>query len=47
MSTPGVGFVAALIFKAAMEDPKRFRRSKTVAAHFGHPRQAVPVWRKG
>jgi transposase len=35
MSEPGVGFVAALTFKAAVDDPKRFRRSKTVAAHFG------------
>lgn len=29
-----MGFVAALTFKAAVDDPKRFRRSKTVAAHF-------------
>jgi transposase len=35
MSAPGVGFVAALTFKAAVDDPSRFRRSKTVAAHFG------------
>ena len=35
MSAPGVGFVAALTFKAAVDDPRRFRRSKTVAAHFG------------
>jgi transposase len=35
MSAPGVGFVAALTYKAAVGDPKRFRRSKTVAAHFG------------
>lgn len=35
MSTPGVGFVTALTFKAAVDDPTRFRRSRTVAAHFG------------
>ena len=35
MSAPGIGFVAALTFKAAVDDPKRFRRSRTVAAHFG------------
>ncbi|MAS15441.1 MAG: hypothetical protein CMH69_19360 [Nitratireductor sp.] len=29
MSAPGVGFVAALTFKAAVDDPRRFRRSKT------------------
>ncbi|MBW4653461.1 MAG: transposase [Kaiparowitsia implicata GSE-PSE-MK54-09C] len=35
MSGPGIGFIAVLTFKAAVDDPKRFRRSKTVAAHFG------------
>jgi transposase len=35
MSAPGVGYITALTFKAAVDDPKRFRRSKTVAAHFG------------
>ena len=35
MSAPGVGYVAALTFKAAVDDPARFRKSKTVAAHFG------------
>ncbi|MCH9026671.1 MAG: IS110 family transposase [Proteobacteria bacterium] len=35
MSTPGVGFVTALTFKAAVDDPHRFKRSRTVAAHFG------------
>lgn len=34
MSAPGVGYVA-LTFKSAVDDPARFRRSKTVAAHFG------------
>ncbi|WP_417812422.1 transposase [Thalassospira alkalitolerans] len=31
----GVGPIAALTFKAAVDDPSRFRRSRTVAAHFG------------
>ena len=35
MSTPGVGFVTALTFKAGVDDPTRFKHSRTVAAHFG------------
>jgi transposase len=35
MSTPGVGPVTALTFKAAVDDPGRFKSSRTVAAHFG------------
>ena len=35
MSAPGAGFVTALTFKAAVDDPNRFKRSRTVAAHFG------------
>jgi len=35
MSTPGVGAVTALHFKAAVEDPTRFKSSRTVGAHFG------------
>ena len=35
MSAPGVGFITALTFKAGVDDPTRFRRSRTVAAHFG------------
>lgn len=35
MTTPGVGYITALTFKAAVDDPKRFRKSNTVAAHFG------------
>jgi transposase len=35
MSVPGVGVVVALTFAAAMDDPGRFRSSKTVGAHFG------------
>lgn len=32
---PGVGPVTALAFKAAIDDPHRFNRSRTVGAHFG------------
>lgn len=35
MAIPGVGPVAALTFRAAVDDPSRFARSRTVAAHFG------------
>jgi len=35
MTVPGVGSVTALTFKAAVDDPSRFRSSRTVAAHFG------------
>ncbi|MBT5840883.1 MAG: IS110 family transposase [Rhodospirillaceae bacterium] len=35
MTTPGVGAITALTFRAAVDDPRRFRRSRTVAAHFG------------
>jgi transposase len=35
MTVPGVGPVAALAFRTGVDDPKRFKRSRTVAAHFG------------
>jgi len=35
MSAPGVGFITALTFKSGVDDPGRFKRSRTVAAHFG------------
>lgn len=35
MGVPGVGEITALSFKAAVDDPRRFRRSRTVGAHFG------------
>lgn len=34
MTLSGVGSIAPLTFKAAVYDPTRLRRSKTVAAHF-------------
>jgi transposase len=35
MGIPGVGGIASLSFKAAVDDPTRFKRSRTVGAHFG------------
>ena len=35
MSVPGVGPVTSLTFKVGVDDPGRFRSSRTVAAHFG------------
>jgi transposase len=35
MTVPGVGAITALTFKAGVDDPMRFKRSRTVAAHFG------------
>jgi len=34
-TVPGVGPVAALAFRCGVDDPHRFKRSRTVAAHFG------------
>ena len=35
MTVPGVGPITAMTFKAAVDDPRRFSRSRTVCAHFG------------
>ena len=35
MTVPGVGPIASLTFKAAVDDPTRFKRLRTVGAHFG------------
>ncbi len=35
MTVPGVGPVTALTFKVAIDDPHRFRKSRTVGAHLG------------
>jgi len=35
MTVPGVGPIASLTFKAAVDDPARFKTSRTVGAHFG------------
>ena len=35
MTVPGIGPVTALSFKSCIDDPSRFKRSKTVGAHLG------------
>ena len=35
MGIPGAGKITALSFKAAEDDPARFKSSRTVGAHFG------------
>ena len=35
MTAPGVGAITALTFKVGVDDPGRFKSSRTVAAHFG------------
>jgi transposase len=35
MSTPGVGAIVSLTYASAIDDPRRFRSSKTVGPHFG------------
>ncbi len=35
MTVPGVGAITALTFKVGVDDPRRFKSSRTVAAHFG------------
>jgi transposase len=35
MSVPGVGPIVALTFASAIDDPARFKSSKSVGAHFG------------
>jgi transposase len=35
MTVPGVGPLAAITFKSAIDDPSRFRKSRSVGAHLG------------
>jgi transposase len=35
MTVPVIGPIAALAFRCGVDDPHRFKRSRTVAAHFG------------
>lgn len=35
MTVPGVGPIASLTIKAAVNDPTRFKRSRIFGAHFG------------
>jgi transposase len=43
MTVPGVGPIASLTFKAAVDDPTRFKRSRTVGAHFWTCRGLMPL----
>src|SRR5215213_9167093 len=50
MTVPGVGAIVAVTFKAAVDDPGRFRRSRDVGAHLGltpKRRQSGEVDRSG
>ncbi|MGJ4855518.1 IS110 family transposase [Labrys sp. La1] len=35
MTAPGVGPLVALVFRSAIDEPARFKRSRSVGAHFG------------
>ncbi|WP_299682619.1 transposase [uncultured Roseobacter sp.] len=35
MAIPGVGPIGALTYKTAVDDPRRFTSSRTVAGYFG------------
>jgi len=35
MTVPGVGYLTAVAYRAAVDDPRRFKRSRDVAAYFG------------
>ncbi|WP_407672683.1 transposase [Novosphingobium organovorum] len=37
MTVPGVGALISLTFVSAIDDPGRFRSSRTVGAHLGLP----------
>lgn len=49
MTVPGVGPVTALTFKVAIDDPHRFRKSRTVGAHLGptHANISRAPWSTG
>ena len=47
MSVPGVGPITALAFRATIDRPDRFRRSRDVGAHLDrHPGQNQPLRRR-
>lgn len=45
MTMPGIGPVTALTFRATIDDPKRFRRSRSVDAYLGPHPTTMPVRR--
>jgi transposase len=42
MAAPGVGPITALCFKATINDPTRFKRSRSVGAYIGLTTGAMP-----
>lgn len=47
MTAPGVGPVVALTFRATVDIPDRFRRSRAIGAHFRPDAQALRLGRDG
>ena len=47
MTTPGVGPIVALTYRAAVDEPERFRSSKAVGASFGLDTAPLPIRRDG
>ena len=45
MTTPGVGVIVALTFACAIDDPSRFKSSKSVGPHFGLDADEISVRR--
>jgi len=45
MTISGVGPLVSLSFKATIDDPKRFKDSKAVAAHLGSPPTRLSIGR--
>ena len=43
----GVGPITALAFRATIDQPERFRKSRDVGAHLGLTPTALPIWRDG
>jgi transposase len=42
MTAPGVGELTALVYRAAVDDPSRFVKSRTVGARFGMTPRTMP-----
>lgn len=47
MSAPGVGPLTALAFRATIDRPERFRKSRDVGAHLGLNAATIPIRRNG
>ena len=44
MTVPGVGPITALCFKATIDDPTRFKRSRSVGAYIGLTNSTPCLW---